>query len=69
VEKKVEPPPKPGFHSHGQAAPIHHAKPRVSTNTKASADDMLAASLQNLPKGGVHHPHPKNAGLPKAALI
>jgi hypothetical protein len=63
VEKKEEPPVKPGFHSHGQAAPIHHAKPKVST--KASADDMLAASLQNLPKGGAH-PHPKNAALPKA---
>jgi hypothetical protein len=64
VAKKEESPAKPGFHSHGQTAHIHHAKPKVST--KASADDMLAASLQNLPKAGFHHPHPKNAALPKA---
>jgi hypothetical protein len=67
VEKKVEPELKPGFHSHGHTAhTVHHAKPQAST--KASADDMLADSLQNLPKGGVHHNHlhPKNEGQPKA---
>jgi hypothetical protein len=59
VEKKVEPPSQPGFHSHGHTAHIHHAKPEKKG--KPGADDMLAASLQNLPKGGVHHhdPHAK----------
>ncbi len=67
MEKKAEPPLQPGFHSHGHTGrTIHHAKPQASK--KASADDMLAESLQNLPKGGVHdyHLHPKNEGQPKA---
>jgi hypothetical protein len=68
VEKKVvEPELKPGFHSHGHTAhTIHHTQKQASK--KASADDMLAESLQNMPKGGVHHNHlqPKNEGQPKA---
>lgn len=66
MEKKVEPALQPGFHSHGHTAhTIHHPKHQASK--KASADDMLAASLQNLPKGGVHHSHlhTKNEGQPK----
>jgi hypothetical protein len=67
VEKKVEPVLPPGFHSHGHTAhTVHHTKTQASK--KASADDMLADSLQHLPKGGVHpsHLHPKNEGEPKA---
>lgn len=66
--EKVEPALQPGFHSHGHTAPhnTHHAKP--DKKKPASADDMLAADLLNLPKGGVHdhHPHPKKEGQPKA---
>jgi hypothetical protein len=59
VARKVETPQQPGFHNHGHTAPVHHAKPTVSK--KPSTDDMLAASLQKLPKAGVHprNPHPK----------